>query len=93
METDTRFAIHSQTKIVTSLATARLVERGLLGVPLSLYLPEMAKERLRVCSSDAMAKGFDAATGTVPCSNSMTVRHLLTHTSGLTTPNNYRCTF
>ena len=86
METDTSFAIHSQTKIVTSLATARLVERGLLGVddPVSLYLPEMAKERLRVCNSDATAKGFDAATGTVPCSNSMTVRHLLTHTSGLT---------
>ena len=85
METDTTFAILSMTKIVTSLATARLVERGVLGVddPVSLHLPVMAKDRLRVCSVDPTAEGYDAATATVPCTNTMTVRHLLTHTSGL----------
>jgi CubicO group peptidase (beta-lactamase class C family) len=86
MTSDSSFAIFSQTKIITSLATARLAERGALGVddPVSKYLPELAKERLRVCSGDPTAEGFDAHTRTVPCGISMTVRHLLTHTSGLT---------
>ena len=59
-------------------------EVGLLDVddPVSLYLPEMAKSRLRVCSADASAEGYDASTGTVPCTNEMKVKHLLTHTSG-----------
>ena len=80
---DALFRIASMTKPVTSLALMQLVEQGRLGLddPAEKYLPELAG--LKVFES------FDAATGAYrlrPASRPATVRHFLTHTSGLAYP-------
>src|SRR3954469_21620992 len=81
--TDALFRIASMTKPVTSVALMQLVEQGRLGLddPAEKYLPELAG--LKVFES------FDAATGAYqlrPASRPATVRHFLTHTSGLAYP-------
>jgi CubicO group peptidase (beta-lactamase class C family) len=83
MTVDSMFRIASMTKAVTSVALMQLVEQGRLGVddPVEKFLPEMSK--LPVFQS------FDAATGDYrlrPSTRPITVRHLLTHTSGLGYP-------
>jgi methyl acetate hydrolase len=83
MTVDSMFRIASMTKAVTSVALMQLVEQGKLGVddPADMYLPELSK--LPVFQS------FDAATGDYrlrPSTKPITVRHLLTHTSGLGYP-------
>ena len=80
---DALFRIASMTKPVTSVALMQLVEQGRLGLddPAEKYLPELAG--LKVIES------FDAATGDYrlgPPSRPPTVRHFLTHTSGLAYP-------
>jgi len=80
MTTDAIFRIASMTKAVTSVALMQLVDEKKVGLddPVSTYFPAFAK--LSVITS------FDQATGeyTVrPASRPVTVRHLLTHTSGL----------
>jgi CubicO group peptidase (beta-lactamase class C family) len=74
------FRIASMTKPVTSLAAMQLIEQGRFALddPVSKFLPEMGK--LPVVES------FDATTGAYrlrPSKRPITVRHLLTHTSGL----------
>ncbi|MEQ8313410.1 MAG: serine hydrolase domain-containing protein [Gammaproteobacteria bacterium] len=72
---DTIFRIYSMTKPVISVAAMSLVEDGLLGLddPVSEYLPSFANLRV-----------IDPDTGTSsPAQNVMTVRHLLTHQSGI----------
>ncbi len=83
LATDSMFRIASMTKPITSLALMQLVEQGRIGLddPAEKYLPELAK--LQVIES------FDAATGAYklrPASRPATVRHFLTHTSGLAFP-------
>jgi len=80
---DALFRIASMTKPVTSVALMQLVEQGKVGLddPASKYLPELAE--LKVIES------FDAKTGDYkvrPASRPATVRHFLTHTSGLAYP-------
>jgi methyl acetate hydrolase len=80
---DAIFRIASMTKPVTSVALMQLVEQGRIGLddPASKYLPELAE--LKVFES------FDPATGAYkvrPASRPATVRHFLTHTSGLAYP-------
>jgi len=80
---DALFRIASMTKAVTSLAAMQLVEQGRFGLddPVEKYLPEFAG--LKVFES------FDPATGGYrlrPVSRPPTVRHVLTHTSGLAYP-------
>ena len=80
---DALFRIASMTKPVTSLALMQLIEQGRIGLddPAEKYLPELAK--LMVFES------FDAATGAYrlrPAARPPTVRHFLTHTSGLAYP-------
>ena len=80
---DALFRIASMTKPITSLALMQLVEQGRLGLddPAEKFLPELAG--LKVFDS------FDAATGAYrlrPASRPATVRHFLTHTSGLAYP-------
>jgi CubicO group peptidase (beta-lactamase class C family) len=77
---DALFRIASMTKPVTSVALMQLVEQGKISLddPASKYLPELAN--LKVIES------FDARTGDYkvrPASRPATVRHFLTHTSGL----------
>jgi len=83
MAVDSMFRIASMTKAITSVALMQLVEQGKLGLedPVDKYLPEMRK--LPVFES------FDASTGEYrlrPSTKPMTVRHVLTHTSGLGYP-------
>src|SRR5260370_20356933 len=70
-------------KPITSLAAMQVTEQGRLGLddPVEKYLPEFAN--LKVFES------FDTATGAYrlrPASRPPTVRHILTHTSGLGYP-------
>ena len=80
LTTDALFRIASMTKPVTSVALMQLVEQGRLGLddPAEKYLPEL--KDLKVIEA------FDANTGAYklrPASKPPTVRHFLTHTSGL----------
>ena len=80
---DAIFRIASMTKPITSMALMQLVEQGRIGLddPASKYLPELAE--LKVFES------FDPASGAYklrPASRPATVRHFLTHTSGLAYP-------
>ena len=83
LTTDALFRIASMTKPVTSVALMQLVEQGQIGLddPAAKYLPELAD--LKVIES------FDATTGAYkvsPASRPATVKHFLTHTSGLAYP-------
>jgi CubicO group peptidase (beta-lactamase class C family) len=80
---DALFRIASMTKAVTSTVAMQLIEQGKFALedPVEKYLPEMAK--LPVFDS------FDAKTGNYHLhltSKPITVRHILTHTSGLGYP-------
>ena len=80
MPSDAIFNMASMTKPVTSVAVMQLFDQGLLGLddPVSDYVPGF--DALEVLTS------FDAATGafeTAPATRVMTLRHLLSHTSGI----------
>jgi methyl acetate hydrolase len=80
MTADALFRIASMTKAITSTAAMQLIEQGRFGLddPVEKYLPAFA--RLQVLES------FDGATGAYrvrPATRIATVRHLMTHTSGL----------
>jgi CubicO group peptidase (beta-lactamase class C family) len=79
MTSDTRFRIASMTKPITAVAVLMLYEEGRfhLDDPVFRFLPEFANERV--------FSGVDAqgALITVPAKEPITIRHLLTHTSGL----------
>jgi methyl acetate hydrolase len=80
MTADAIFRIASMTKPVTSAAAMQLYEQGRFALddPADKYLPELAN--LMVFDS------FDPATGAYkvrPAATTVTIRHLLTHTSGL----------
>jgi CubicO group peptidase (beta-lactamase class C family) len=83
LKLDSMFRIASMTKAVTSTAALQLVEQGKFTIedPVEKYLPKFAK--LSVFES------FDSGTGNYklrPATKAVTVRHLLTHTSGLGYP-------
>jgi len=80
---DAVFRIASMTKPITSLAAMQLIEQGRFSLddPVEKHLPEFAN--LKVFES------FDPATGAYrlrAASRPPTVRHVLTHTSGLGYP-------
>lgn len=70
--------IYSNTKLITSVAAMMLHERGLFDLddPVEEYLPEFAD--MQVLTEDAASLD-----DTVPAERSITPRHLLSHTSGL----------
>ncbi|MEU6505974.1 serine hydrolase domain-containing protein [Streptomyces sp. NPDC046942] len=79
VEPDTLWRIYSMTKPVTAVAVLLLVEEGRLGLddPLERHLPAFAKPRV-----------YDGGSGdelrTRPAAGPILIRHLLTHTAGLT---------
>ena len=79
MTLDTRFRIFSMTKPVTAVAVLMLYEEGRfqLDDPVSKFLPAFADSKVYA--------GLDAAGNLVtePLKRPITIRHLLTHTSGL----------
>jgi methyl acetate hydrolase len=78
MSLDTVFAIASMTKLLTSVAAMQLVERG------KLKLDEPAERVDPTLASPQVLDGFDAkgAPQLRPARKPITLRHLLTHTSG-----------
>jgi CubicO group peptidase (beta-lactamase class C family) len=79
MSIDTVFSIASMTKLLTSVAALQLVERG------QLKLDEPAAAIDPTLGSPQVLEGFDAkgAPQLRAARKSITLRHLLTHTSGL----------
>jgi len=78
MQLDTIFQIASMTKAVTSVAAMQLVERGALALdaPIGGLLPDLAEP--------VVIDGFDGDLPRLrPARRPITLRHLLTHTSGL----------
>lgn len=80
MKTDMIFRIASQTKAVTSVAVMILYEEGkfLLDDPLSRYIPEYAKPQVLDVFNER-----DSSFTTKPARREVTIRDLLTHTSGI----------
>jgi CubicO group peptidase (beta-lactamase class C family) len=83
MSLDTVFWLLSMTKAVTAVACMQLVEQGKLQLddPVGKLMPELA--------SPKVLQGFDATGAPTlrPARRPITLRHLLTHTSGLTYSN------
>ncbi len=79
MEKDTICRIWSMTKVITSVAALSLIEEGKLTLtdPVDRYAPEL--KSLKVFQG-----GAADAPNLVKASRPITIKHLLTHTSGLT---------
>lgn len=79
IEDDTIYRIYSMTKPITSVAVMMLFEEGAFELtdPVERYIPSF--KNMRVYSAGASAKPV-----TVPATQPMQIRHLLSHTSGLT---------
>ena len=79
LEEDTIFRIYSMTKPITSVAVMMLYEQGCfqLDDPLEKFLPEFSDMQVLI-GGDAEAPELE------PARSPITIRHLLTHTSGLT---------
>jgi len=84
MKPDTIFRIASMSKPITSVAVLMLYEEGhfQLQDPIAKFIPEFKNPTVLITkpSDDSDAKEGDI----VPARRPITVRHLLTHTSGLT---------
>ena len=80
MHKDDIFRIASQTKAITSVAVMMLFEEGkfLLDDPISKYIPEFANPRVLDKFNEK-----DTTYTTIPANREVTIRDLLTHTSGI----------
>lgn len=80
MREDAIFRIASQTKAITSTAVMMLWEEGKfkLDDPISDYIPEFGEAQLLDSYNEA-----DATYTTKPAKNQITIRDLITHTSGI----------
>lgn len=80
MQTDNIFRIASQTKAIASIGLMMLFEEGkfLLDDPVSKYIPEFANPRVLDKFNEK-----DTTYTTVQANREITIRDLLTHTSGI----------
>lgn len=78
LTTDHLFRAFSNTKLVTSCAVLLLVEAGKLRLddPIERYLAQLARRRV-------LKPGATSITDTEPAATSITIRHLLSHSAGL----------
>jgi len=76
---DHLFRVFSNTKLVTSCAALLLFEEGRFALddPIERYIPQLGNRRV-------LSPGAVSLEDTVPARSSITVRHLMTHTAGLT---------
>lgn len=83
LKADDIYRIASQTKAITSVAIMMLYEEGkfLLDDPISKYIPEFAKQKV-IDKFNAI----DTTYTTVDAKSEVTIRQLLTHTSGISYP-------
>ena len=79
LSTDSLFRLASQTKPVTAAAAMILLEQGRfrLDDPIAKYLPEFSDMQVSMPKEDG--DGYDL----VPAARPITIRHLLTHTAGM----------
>ncbi|MCT9082568.1 serine hydrolase domain-containing protein [Streptomyces fulvoviolaceus] len=79
VEADTLYRIYSMTKPVTAVAALLLVEEGRLSLddPVGRHIPAFADPQVYV-------SGSGADTRTRPAAGPLLIRHLMTHTAGLT---------
>lgn len=92
---DSTFVLGSCTKILTATCALQCVERGLISLdePINKFLPELAEQPVLTTETAGAAPSFDAEEATTapakitfqlnPAKNKITLRHLLTHTSGV----------
>lgn len=80
LQKDDIFRIASQSKAITSTAVMMLWEKALfrLDDPIANYIPEFADAQVLDTFNEE-----DSSFTTVPAENPITIRHLLTHTSGI----------
>lgn len=80
LKKDDIFRIASQTKAITSLAIMMLFEEGkfLLDEPISKYITEFKNPKVLKAFNEK-----DSSYTTEPVKSEITIRHLLTHTSGI----------
>jgi CubicO group peptidase (beta-lactamase class C family) len=80
LKADAIFRIASQTKAITSVAIMMLYEEGklLISDPVSKYIPSFDKQKVLVKFNAA-----DTTYTTVPAKRAVTIKDLLSHTSGL----------
>lgn len=78
LRTDHIFRVFSNTKLVTSCAVLLLFEDGKLGLddPIEKFIPQLGNRRV-------LRAGATSLEDTEPANRSITIRHLLTHSSGL----------
>lgn len=83
MRPDSIFRIASMSKAVTSVAALMLMEEGklLLGDPVSKFIPAFKKTTVAVAPPAGAAPNSPVAI--VPATREITIRDLLTHTSGV----------
>lgn len=80
LKKDDIFRIASQTKAITATAAMMLWEEGKfkLDDPISKYIPEFGEAQILDTFNEK-----DSSYTTKPAKNQITIRHLLTHTSGI----------
>jgi len=77
------FRIASNTKIIISIAVLQLVEKGLIRLddPIEQYLPAFTNQQVIQANADTFHL--------IPKRRSVTIRDLLTHQSGIASPDEY----
>lgn len=72
------FRVFSNTKLITAIAALLLFEEGRLQLddPIERFLPQLANRRV-------LRPGATSSRDTEPADRSITIRHLLSHSSGL----------
>jgi CubicO group peptidase (beta-lactamase class C family) len=78
LRTDHIFRVFSNTKLITSCAALLLYEEGKLGLddPIERFIPQLGNRKV-------LRPGATSIEDTEPAKRSITVRHLLTHSAGL----------
>jgi len=83
MEVNSIFRIASQTKAIVSIAFLQLVEQEKIGLdePIEKYIPSFSKQKVAIVEADSFKL--------VSRNRSITIRDLLTHQSGVSSPDEY----
>src|SRR3954464_4473792 len=78
LRTDHIFRVFSNTKLITSCAALLLYDEGKLGLddPIEKFIPQLGNRKV-------LRPGATSIDDTEPAKSSITIRHLLSHSSGL----------